>query len=125
MCATTIAKRVEQNQHTSTIYRKGLPQVLQEVKMAGFVLATVIRFEHAYQEETEKLYIQYQEGEHMEPIIVQARVRDAEAILKLQYLCYQTQAALYNNYTLDPLTESLTDLLFKYDTHGILVARLG
>ncbi|WP_220208466.1 GNAT family N-acetyltransferase [Reticulibacter mediterranei] len=61
----------------------------------------------------------------MEPIIMQARVRDAETILKLQYLCYQTQAALYNDYTLPPLTESLTALLFEYDTHSILVARLG
>lgn len=61
----------------------------------------------------------------MEPIIVQARVRDAEAILKLQYLCYQTEAALYEDYTMAPLTQSLTDLLSEYDTHSILVARLG
>ena len=60
----------------------------------------------------------------MEPIIAQARVREAEAILKLQYLCYQIQAALYNDYTLPPLTQSLADLLSEYDTHYILVARL-
>jgi GNAT superfamily N-acetyltransferase len=74
------------------------------------------------QEDPEK---QQQEGEHMEPIIVPARVRDAETLLKLQYLCYQTQAALYNDYTLPPLTQSLTDILSEYDTHCILVARLG
>lgn len=61
----------------------------------------------------------------MEPIIAQARVRDAEALLKLQYLCYQTEAALYEDYTIAPLTQSLTDLLSEYDTHAILVARLG
>ena len=61
----------------------------------------------------------------MEPIIAQARVRDAEAILKLQYLCYQTEAALYEDYTIAPLTQSLTDLLSEYDTHSLLVARLG
>ncbi|GCE14851.1 GNAT family N-acetyltransferase [Tengunoibacter tsumagoiensis] len=61
----------------------------------------------------------------MEPIIAQARVRDAEAILKLQYLCYQTEAALYEDYTIAPLTQCLTDLLSEYDTHTILVARLG
>jgi GNAT superfamily N-acetyltransferase len=60
----------------------------------------------------------------MEPIIAQACVREAEAILKLQYLCYQTQAALYNDYTLPPLTQSLADLLCEYDSHCILVARL-
>lgn len=61
----------------------------------------------------------------MEPVIVQARVRDAEAILKLQYLCYQTEAALYDDYTIAPLTQSLSDFLFEYDTHSILVARCG
>ena|SRR5690348_11581419 len=61
----------------------------------------------------------------MEPIIAQAWVREAETILKLQYLCYQTQAALYDDYTLPPLTQSLSDLLCEYDTHCILVARLG
>lgn len=61
----------------------------------------------------------------MEPIIVQARVRDAEAILKLQYLCYQAVAALYDDYTLAPLTQSLSDFLCEYDTHFILVARIG
>lgn len=61
----------------------------------------------------------------MEPIILQARVRDAEALLKLQYFCYQTEAALYEDYTIAPLTQSLTDLLSEYDTHSILVARLG
>ena len=61
----------------------------------------------------------------MEPIIVQARVRDAEAILKLQYFCYQTEAALYDDYTIAPLTQSLSDFLLEYDTHCILVARRG
>lgn len=93
--------------------------------MVGFMRKTVIRFAHVSQENLEKHHIQHQEGEHMEPIIVAARVRDAEAILKLQYLCYQTQAALYNDYTLPPLTQSLTDILYEYDTHSILVARLG
>jgi hypothetical protein len=45
----------------------------------------------------------------MEPIILPARVREAEAILKLQYLCYQTEAALYDDSTIAPLTQSLTD----------------
>ncbi|GHO97686.1 hypothetical protein KSF_077340 [Reticulibacter mediterranei] len=93
--------------------------------MVSFVLETVIRFTHVSQGDPEKRRIQHQEGDYMEPIIMQARVRDAETILKLQYLCYQTQAALYNDYTLPPLTESLTALLFEYDTHSILVARLG
>ncbi len=54
-----------------------------------------------------------------------ARVREAEHILKLQYLCYQSEAALYDDYTIEPLTQTLADLLASYDTHAILVARLG
>ncbi len=61
----------------------------------------------------------------MEPIILPARVRDAESILKLQYLCYQSEAALYDDYTLAPLVQSLHELLMEYDTHRILVLRLG
>jgi ribosomal protein S18 acetylase RimI-like enzyme len=61
----------------------------------------------------------------METRIVPARVRDAEAILKLQYLCYQTEAALYDDYTIAPLVQSLADLLAEYDTHRILVIRYG
>ena len=54
-----------------------------------------------------------------------ARVRDAEQILKLQYLCYQPEAALYDDWTLPPLTQSFWDLLAEYDTHRILAACLG
>ena len=61
----------------------------------------------------------------MEPIILPAHVREAEAILKLQYLCYQTEAVLYDDYTIAPLTQSLTDLLSEYDTHTLLVACFG
>jgi ribosomal protein S18 acetylase RimI-like enzyme len=61
----------------------------------------------------------------MELLVVPARVRDAEALLKLQYLCYQTEAALYDDYTIPPLVQSLTQLLAEYDTHRILAIRLG
>jgi len=53
-----------------------------------------------------------------------ARVREAEYILKLQYLCYQSEAALYDDYTIEPLTQTLADLLASYDTHAILGERL-
>ncbi len=61
----------------------------------------------------------------MELLVVPARVRDAEALLKLQYLCYQTEAALYDDYTIAPLVQSLTQLLAEYDTHRILALRIG
>lgn len=54
-----------------------------------------------------------------------ASVRDAESILKLQFLCYQSEAALYDDYALPPLTQSLCSLLGEYDTHHVLAAYLG
>ncbi len=54
-----------------------------------------------------------------------ARVEEAEKILKLQRLSYQTEAALYDDWTLPPLTQTLRELLEHYDDHIILAARLG
>ncbi|MCX5202380.1 GNAT family N-acetyltransferase [Streptomyces sp. NBC_00237] len=51
--------------------------------------------------------------------------RDAEQILKLQYLCYQSEAELYDDYTLEPLTQSLADLTAELGRGYALVARLG
>lgn len=36
--------------------------------------------------------------------------QDAEQILKLQYLCYQQEAALYDDYAIEPLTQTLQAL---------------
>jgi ribosomal protein S18 acetylase RimI-like enzyme len=57
--------------------------------------------------------------------IGQARVRDAEALLKLQYLCYQTEAELYDDYRIPPLTQTLWSLLEEFDTHEVLAVRFG
>ncbi|GAA3490506.1 MULTISPECIES: GNAT family N-acetyltransferase [Streptomyces] len=51
--------------------------------------------------------------------------RDAEQILKLQYLCYQSEAELYDDYTIEPLTQSLADLTAELGRGHALVARLG
>jgi ribosomal protein S18 acetylase RimI-like enzyme len=58
-------------------------------------------------------------------LIEKARVRDAEQILKLQYLCFQSEGALYDDYTIPPLTQTLASLLAEYDTHLLLSARRG
>ena len=54
-----------------------------------------------------------------------ARPRDAEQILKLQYLCFQDEAARRGDWRIPPLTQTLASLLAEYETHRILVARLG
>ena len=54
-----------------------------------------------------------------------ARVDEAGQILELQRLCYQTEAARYDDWTLPPLTQTLRELLDQYEDHTILVARLG
>ncbi|GHG67935.1 GNAT family N-acetyltransferase [Streptomyces griseocarneus] len=50
---------------------------------------------------------------------------DAEQILKLQYLCYQSEAALYGDYSIEPLTQTLDDLRAELGQGCVLVARLG
>ena len=57
--------------------------------------------------------------------IAPARVDEAGQILKLQRLSYRTEAALYDDWTLPPLTQTLRELLEQYDDHAILAARLG
>jgi ribosomal protein S18 acetylase RimI-like enzyme len=51
--------------------------------------------------------------------------RDAEQILKLQYLCYQSEAELYDDYGIEPLTQTLAELTAELGRGCALVARLG
>lgn len=50
---------------------------------------------------------------------------DAEQILKLQYLCYQSEAELYGDYSIPPLTQTLAELRAELSEGCVLVARLG
>ncbi|WKK22884.1 GNAT family N-acetyltransferase [Streptomyces olivoreticuli] len=50
---------------------------------------------------------------------------DAEQILKLQYLCYQGEAELYGDYSIEPLTQTLDGLRTELAAGCVLVARLG
>ncbi|MFI2350066.1 GNAT family N-acetyltransferase [Streptomyces sp. NPDC019443] len=61
----------------------------------------------------------------MSVTISAARAHDAEHIFKLQYLCYQTEAELYGDYGIEPLTQSLEDLRAEIAQGHALVARLG
>ncbi|WP_405852624.1 GNAT family N-acetyltransferase [Streptomyces sp. NBC_00090] len=54
-----------------------------------------------------------------------ADAQDAEHILKLQYLCYQSEAELYGDWSIEPLTQSLDALRTELDEGYGLVARLG
>ncbi|MFH8612723.1 GNAT family N-acetyltransferase [Streptomyces sp. NPDC018029] len=49
----------------------------------------------------------------------------AEQILKLQYLCYQSEAELYGDYSIEPLTQSLDSVRAELAAGTVLVARLG
>ncbi|MFE6737873.1 GNAT family N-acetyltransferase [Streptomyces tubercidicus] len=51
--------------------------------------------------------------------------QDAEQILKLQYLCYQQEAALYDDYGIEPLTQTLQALHAELGEGCAVVARLG
>lgn len=52
-----------------------------------------------------------------------ATADDAEEILKLQYLCYQSEAALYG-YDIQPLTQKLSEVVSEIDQRLSFVAIL-
>jgi GNAT superfamily N-acetyltransferase len=61
----------------------------------------------------------------VELIISHAAVQDAEAILTLQRLAYQSEARLYNDWTLPPLTETLEELQAEFARHLFLKALMN
>ncbi|WP_062215462.1 GNAT family N-acetyltransferase [Streptomyces sp. NBRC 109706] len=61
----------------------------------------------------------------MSVTIGSATEQDVEQILKLQYLCYQSEAELYGDYTIAPLTQTLAELRAEAADTCVLVARLG
>lgn len=61
----------------------------------------------------------------MSVIISVATEQDAEQILKLQYLGYQSEAELYGDWGIEPLTQTLDSLRAELGEHHVLVARLG
>ncbi|MCX4510185.1 GNAT family N-acetyltransferase [Streptomyces sp. NBC_01619] len=61
----------------------------------------------------------------MSVTISAAAAQDAEQILKLQFLCYQSEAELYGDYSMEPLTQTLDDLRAELGRGHALVARLG
>lgn len=51
-----------------------------------------------------------------------ADVSDAGAILELQKLCYQSEAALFNDYRIPPLTQTLEELRLEFGSRVFLKA---
>ncbi|MFF1839023.1 GNAT family N-acetyltransferase [Streptomyces sp. NPDC058231] len=61
----------------------------------------------------------------MSVIISAATAEDAEQILKLQYLCFQSEAELYGNYRIDPLVQTLESVRGEVAANLVFVARLA
>jgi GNAT superfamily N-acetyltransferase len=59
------------------------------------------------------------------PVIHPAGVGDAAEILALQKLCFQSEARLYNDDHIPPLTQTLTDLTHEFETFQIFKLVLG
>lgn len=54
-----------------------------------------------------------------------AAEQDAEQIFRLQYLCFQSEAALYGNYRIEPLAQPLDSVREAVASDCVFVARLG
>ena len=61
----------------------------------------------------------------MSVTISAAAEQDAEQIFRLQYLCFQSEAALYGNYRIDPLVQTLESVREEVAADCVFVARLG
>ncbi|MEU3556638.1 GNAT family N-acetyltransferase [Streptomyces fragilis] len=57
--------------------------------------------------------------------VSEATPQDLEGVLKLQYLCYQSEAERYDDHTLPPLTQDLAGLREDREAGVLLVVRLG
>lgn len=55
-------------------------------------------------------------------IIQKADISDAPEILSLQKLAYQSEAQIYNNFTIPPLTQTLEEVQDKFKDHIFLKA---
>jgi GNAT superfamily N-acetyltransferase len=58
----------------------------------------------------------------MSMIITQATSADAEEILDLQKLAYQSEAALYQDYTIPPLMQNLSEITAEFRSRYFLKA---
>lgn len=57
-----------------------------------------------------------------EVVILQAIPEDASRILSLQHLAFQSEAALYDDYSIPPLMETLEQLEAQFRDHVVLKA---
>ncbi len=55
-------------------------------------------------------------------IIERAKIEDAKEILDLQKLAYQSEAAIYNDYTIPPLTQTLEEIEADFERQVFLKA---
>jgi ribosomal protein S18 acetylase RimI-like enzyme len=56
-------------------------------------------------------------------MLIQVAVKnDAEEILQLQKIAYQSEAAIYNDYTIPPLTQSLAEMISDIHKQTVLKA---
>ena len=55
-----------------------------------------------------------------EYLITKAQQKDLEEILKLQHLAYQSEAALFGNKDIPPLTQTLDEVIEEYNEGLVL-----
>ncbi len=53
-----------------------------------------------------------------------AKMEDAPNILALQKLAYRSEAEIYNDFSIPPLTQTLEELLGEFETHTVFKALL-
>ena len=54
--------------------------------------------------------------------IIEAQEKDIEEILNLQYVAYQSEAIIYNNFSIQPLTQTMEKAIEEFHNSVILIA---
>ena len=54
--------------------------------------------------------------------ILKAKLEDLETILRLQYAAYQSEALIHNDFTIQPLTQTLDETIAEYNKSVVLKA---
>ncbi len=61
-------------------------------------------------------------GSSAAAVIIQARIEDAGPIFELQTLAYRSEAAIYDDYSIPPLTQTFENLQSEFDAKMFLKA---
>lgn len=120
---TNLREMEEKELITRTVFPEIPPRVEYELTELGLslkpVLYSMVDWGTAYKLKKEgQLPIRSKDGDLL--IVTKAEKQDLSKILELQYLCYQSEAKLLDNWDIPPLKQTLEEVENEYDKGIVL-----